>query len=105
MNILEQNYSSMMLLSCTDLLTTTNIKEVLDWTWDLRAKWMFIGIELHIDQGTLDAIGKDNKKAEDCLVELLNRWLRQPNATRSALTAALQSKKLAGEATSEQGMS
>ena len=79
-------------------LTTDNIKEILDQTWQDRAKWKFIGIELGIDTGTLDAIEADHKKAERCLVELVNLWLRKndPRPTRRALINALKSPTVAG---------
>ena len=41
-----------------DLLCIAQMREVLDQTWNYRARWKFIGIELGIDMGTLDAIGK-----------------------------------------------
>ena len=78
------------------------MREVLDLTWNYRAKWKFLGIELGIDIGTLDAIEKNNREVEDCLVQLLSKWLRS-KATRSAMTKALQSRKVTGEATSAQG--
>ena len=80
------------------------MRKVLEWTWDYRASWKIIGIELGMDIGTLDAIGKSNHyKVEDCLVELLSKWLRG-KATRSAMTKALQSRKVTAEATSVQGI-
>ena len=80
------------------------MREVLDWTWDYRASWKIIGIELGIGTGTLDAIGKNNNyKVEDCLVELLTKWLRG-KPTRSAMTRVLQSRKVTAEATSPQGI-
>ena len=90
--------------SYAEVLSTENMKEVLDLTWDYRSKWMFIGIALGIDMGTLKAIEKDKKDTEDCLVELLNKWLCCPKATRSALTTALQSRQLIVEAASTQGI-
>ena len=81
------------------------MREVLDWTWDYRASWKIIGIELSIDIGTLDAIGKNNHhKVEDCLVELLTKWLCGSKATRSAMIKVLQSRKVTAEATSAQGI-
>ena len=79
------------------------MREVLDWTWDYRASWKLIGIELEISTGTLKAIDKDNKHVEDCLIDLIDEWLRG-NATRSAMTRALQSSKVTGETPSGKGM-
>ena len=81
------------------------MREVLDWTWDYRASWKILGIELDMNTGTLDAIGKNNHhKVEDCLVELLTKWLRGGKATRSAMIKVLQSRKVTAEATSAQGI-
>ena len=94
-----------MLILCADILDSNNMREVLDWTWDYRANWTIIGIELGIDTSTLDAIGKNNHhKVEDCLVQMLGTWLRG-KATRSAMTKALQSSKVTAAATSAQGIS
>ena len=81
-----------------DLLGIKDIKEVLDITWKYRAEWRAIGTELGIDQGTLAAISKDERKVEDCLREMINKWLRHTNPmpTRSALTAALNSECVPG---------
>ena len=78
-------------------LTIDNIKEILDQTWQYRAKWKYIGIELGIDTGTLDAIDKDHKKADDCLTNVIKIWLRNisPRPTKRALTRALESPLVA----------
>ena len=76
-----------------DLLTPNNIKEVLGEIWDYRAKWYFIGIQLDVDTGTLDAIGKNYSKVEDCLVMMIKDWLRSsPRPTRETIRVALRSK-------------
>ena len=82
-------------------LTPDNIKEMLDLTWDYRSKWKFIGIELGIDTGTLDTIDMDNRKAEQCLMELITLWLRGINSrpNQRVMIDALQSSRVAGGAT------
>ena len=77
-----------------DLLSINNIKEVLDEVWDYRARWKFIGIQLHIDTGTLDTIEKDCKMVDDCLLMMIKGWLRNtnPRPTRKIIRVALQSK-------------
>ena len=77
-------------------LTPENTKEVLNLTWKHRSRWRFIGIELGIDVNTLDAIEKDNRKAEDCLTELIATWLRgvDPKPTRSVIIKALESQSV-----------
>ena len=77
-------------------LTTENLSEMLKLTWNYRARWRFIGIELGIDEGTLDAIDKDNRKVEDSLREMVSFWLRgcNPKPSRHAISMALQSGRV-----------
>ena len=80
------------------LLSTDNMREMLDLTWDYRAKWRFIGIQLGIDSGTLEAIDANNNgKVEGCLAELINHWLcnNDPRPTRGAIISAIKSKLVA----------
>ena len=74
-------------------------------TWNYRARWRLIGIELGIDIGTLDAIATKYNNPEDHLVELIGQWLRgsNPRPTRSTMTMALQSQHVTGGANSVQG--
>ena len=85
------------LISVFAALTHNNVKEMLDVAWESRARWRFIGIELGIDTGTLDAIEHDKRKAEDCLSELISQWLRRsdPKPTRRAMTKALKAPSVA----------
>ena len=78
-------------------LSIDNIKEILDQTWQYRAKWKFIGIELGIDTGTLDALDADHKKSEVCLRNMIKTWLRNktPRPTRMAINQALESPSVA----------
>ena len=92
-----------MIILFVDLLGPDNMREVLDWTWEYRASWKLIGIELEVNIGTLKAIDKDHKSVEDCLIDLIDKWLRG-NATRSAMTRALQSSKVSSEETSAKGI-
>ena len=80
------------------LLSITDLREMIDLTWDYRAKWMFIGIELGIDASTLDAIKANHRNVEECLTDMINRWLRsdKPRPTRAAISAALQSGRVLG---------
>ena len=67
--------------------------------WDYRARWKFIGIQLCIDTGTLDAIEKDCKTVNDCLLRMVTDWLRNsPRPTRETIKAALQSKLVSNAA-------
>ena len=82
------------------ILTPTDTGRVLALSWDYRAKWRLIGIELGIDSGTLDAIEANNRKVEDCLGEMIKIWLRknQPKPTLNAITAALKSRRVTATA-------
>ena len=69
--------------------------------WDYRARWKFIGIQLDVDTGTLDAIEKDCKTVDDCLLEMIKSWLRhspRPTVTRESVRVALQSKHVSNAA-------
>ena len=69
--------------------------------WDYRARWKFIGIQLRIDTGTLDAIEKDCKTVDDCLLRMIKGWLRnspRPTVTRESIRVALQSKHVSNAA-------
>ena len=72
-------------------------REIIDLLWDYRAKWRFIGVELRIKSGDLDAIRKNNRDVEDALLEMIKLWLHRtnPRPTRTVLEAALQSRLLA----------
>jgi hypothetical protein len=66
---------------------------VLDEMWDYRARWKFIGIELHVSTSTLDAIEKDCRTVDDCLLRMIKDWLRNsPRPTREIIKVALRSK-------------
>ena len=67
--------------------------------WNYRARWKFIGVELGIDMGTLDAIEKDCRIVDDCLLRMIKDWLRNsPRPTREVIRAALQSKHVSNAA-------
>ena len=76
------------------------MKEVLELAWDHRARWRFIGIELGIAQGDLDAINADHRNVDDRLMEVIKIWLRnlKPKPTRSVIKAALRSERVSGAA-------
>ena len=67
--------------------------------WNYRARWKFIGVELSIDMGTLDAIERDCKLVDDCLLRMINTWLRNcPRPTRETIRVALKSKHVSNAA-------
>ena len=91
----------LMLCPClfTASLSIDNYREVFDLTWPYRSRWMFIGVQLGIDQGTLDAIEKDYRHVSDCLRRLISHWLNNvdPIPTRSAINKAIQSDCVRGK--------
>ena len=74
------------------------MKEVLNLAWDHRARWRFIGMELGIKQGDLDAINADHMNVDERLTEVIKFWLRKvkPKPTTGALKTALQSERVSG---------
>ena len=70
-----------------------DLRKVQRATWDARAKWYNIGLELEIDPGTLDTIKNDNNNSDDQFRAMLTTWLKtvQPKPTLAALAEALQS--------------
>ena len=70
-----------------------DLRKVQRATWEARAKWYNIGLELDIDPGTLDTIKNDNDNSDDRFRAMLTIWLKmvQPKPTLAALAEALQS--------------
>ena len=103
--LLPNHYVTCIAESDADLLNTSNTKEMLDEMWKYRARWKFIGVELGIDMGTLDVIEKDYKMVDDCLLRMINAWLRNnPRPTRQVIRVALRSKHVSNAAGNYQYM-
>ena len=70
-----------------------DLGKVLKATWDARAKWYNIGLELNIDPRALDTIQKNTPDFEDCFRTMLMTWLEtvEPGPTSEALADALRS--------------
>ena len=85
-------------MSYVALLAVDDMNEMVKLAWDYRARWLFIGMELGIDQGDLDAISVDHMNVGERLTEVIKIWLRKikPKPTRSAIKAALQSEHVSG---------
>ena len=60
--------------------------------------WKYIGRELSIDLGTLEAIERDNSNCGDCLREMIIQWIRNAKAscTWATLDKAMQSTMIKG---------
>ena len=55
-----------------------DLASVLTAVWEGRAKWYYIGLELGLTTGTLNAIQKDNPHDTGmCFTNTLETWLRQ----------------------------
>ena len=80
------------------VLSHSDVHKVLTYVWDFRAKWKYIGLELSIELGTLDAIEKDNSKCEDCLRAVIIQWIHTAKSppTWIDLDKAMQSKMITG---------
>ena len=62
----------------TDQSTVTlTLHSACEVVFSIRSQWKSLGLFLEVDEGTLDAIELDNKKADDCLREMLKAWLRK----------------------------
>ena len=57
-------------------LTINNLNDVLNTTWSARDKWRYIGLNLGTSAETLDTIGLEERKEEDCFRRMLEEWLR-----------------------------
>lgn len=74
-------------------LAPKDIQIVLDRIWSARHKWKRIGIALGIDVTTLEVIRMDNRRTDDCFMEMLTIWLRSndPVPCWKSLTQTLRS--------------
>ena len=61
--------------------------------YDVRDKWFDIGVQLSLDNGTLQSIKAENNSTGDALREVLTYWLkRSPMPTWGSLFKALRSR-------------
>ena len=60
----------------TGILTDRDLKVVLREVWEARSKWYYIGLELGLSTGILDAIKTENRSEyQTCLTECLKWWI------------------------------
>lgn len=62
-----------------DRLTTNNLRVVRNAVYDVAAKWYDLGLELGIAPGDLDAIRSAHSDPQECLREMLRKWLSGVN--------------------------
>ena len=73
-------------------LSPKDIRTVQDRLWPARHKWKRIGIAIGIDTTTIEVIRMDNRRTDDCFMEILTEWLRNnPMPCWKSLMAALKS--------------
>ena len=74
-------------------MTTNDLKIVLNSLWEVRSKWLNLGIQLDMKIQDLETIAKEkNSDPGDCFIDCITRWLRQgnPPPTWMALIKALR---------------
>lgn len=95
---------NLMNLDYAEILTVSNLREMLDLTWDYRTRWRLIGSQLGIDSGTLDAVNTNNHTVEECLSDMLKQWLNSDSCTLSAINKALQSPHVVNAILAQNGI-
>ena len=63
--------------SSTPSSSTLSLPSAYKLVFPLGAEWKNLGLFLNLDEGTLDKIEHDYKKANDCLREMLSTWLKK----------------------------
>ena len=87
-----------------DHLTTDDLRAVRKATWDARAMWKDIGIELDLKVTDLDTIETNHGNVNKCFSEMLTLWLKRANPppTWSAMVEALKEPVVGFEDLAEQ---
>ena len=77
-----------------DRLTTNNLRGVRNAVYDVAAKWYDLGLELGIPSDYLDAIKSAHSDPQDCLREMLRKWLSgvDPEPSWKVLSGALRNE-------------
>ena len=81
-------------------LTLDDLKGIQNSTWDARAKWFNLGVQLNVKPTSLEAIQQNNKDHPDkCMTEMLIVWLKlsNPRPTWSSLVTALKQETVGRE--------
>ena len=82
----------------TEEYSEADLPNLMERLHPVRAKWYNLGLQLEISVGDLEAIQQEHRRAEDCLREMLVKWLKRVNPlpTETLLSAALQSNTVGG---------
>ena len=75
------------------------LKNVYEDLIDISHKWYDLGLQLELEEGTLENIKSDNpESAQHCLREMLSTWLKnERRPTWQTLCAALRSRTVGAE--------
>ncbi|XP_064385940.1 uncharacterized protein LOC135334611 isoform X5 [Halichondria panicea] len=82
-------------LRCISEATATGdditLKTVKDATWDARAKWDHLAINLDVDEGTIKSIERShNGRVDECFVAMLEAWFKKGSPSWSVMVEALR---------------
>ena len=85
------------------VLSDRDIRLVRREIYEVRAKWYDIGIELEVPTGTLKSIKSMYDSPAECLVEMLDTWLKQvdPKPSWRLLISALEQPTVGEERLAE----
>ena len=64
-------------MTATTKLGEESLRDITSCLWPARFKWRHIGDSLKIDPSTLEVIGYENRRVDDCFVAVLLKWLRR----------------------------
>ena len=80
-------------MTASTRLDEGSLNEIKTCLWRARFKWRHIGDSLKIDPSTLEVIGYENRRVDDCFVAVLLKWLRsgKPVPCWKVLAEALSS--------------
>ena len=82
-------------MDSTAELNPKDVDKVHTYLWPARHKWRTIGMAIKIDPTTLEVIQMDNRRTDDCFMEMLTKWLRSSTSPCwKNLTTALQSVEI-----------
>ena len=71
-------------------LVSSNLGVVQRILWNARHKWYNLGLELEIDEVTLEVIKLDNENCDDCFRKMLSCYLKKTNRSWEAVVKALR---------------
>ena len=80
------------------VLSTNDLHFLLTSLWSVRGKWYYFGLALGFPDTDLDAIHKCDNSPDDCLKNVLKKWLHSGHpAKMSVLIKALKSPTVGHE--------